>query len=289
MSDRLEGWAYPLDQTVMGYYIADHAFVKAPNNGPSYFNCWGGHSGAHEYKVEGGEGEGNYTLANCYRGIDVLGHTDTAYIEAYGIDGVCHQAANRFLYSACPFWGLPVVVTNPLHGVRGGVASVALFGTYGNSAAAFLGIYGSCKLRHTELPHERPTGERPESVPASYREELGVLLTDYADKVLSGNTPDPSDYIRSEFEICIKHTLGAEFITSKIAELQTKLLNEKDSIAASSVKGEDFAHRINDAVNAWLRQMATHLGEDQYRRLFDLDPNVPLILVRPDIAAGTRQ
>ena len=138
MADRLEGWAYPLDQTILGYYIADHAFVKAPNNGSAYFNCWGGHSGAHQYRVEGGSGDGDYAVANCYRGIPVLGHTDTAYIEAYGLDGVCHKAANRFLYSANPWFGPAVVVTDPIHGVRGGIASVALFGVYGNT---------SCRLR----------------------------------------------------------------------------------------------------------------------------------------------
>ena len=31
MSDRLEGWGVPIDQTVDGYYILDHSFVRAPN------------------------------------------------------------------------------------------------------------------------------------------------------------------------------------------------------------------------------------------------------------------
>jgi hypothetical protein len=289
MSDRLEGWAYPLDQTVFGYYIADHAFVKAPNNDPAYFDCWGGHSGDGQYQVEGGSGDGNYAVADCCRGIDVLGHKDTAYIEAYGIDGVCHQAANRFLYSACPWWGSQVVVTDPSHGVRGGIASVLAYGTYGNSFAAFLPIYATCKLQRTGLSLERPLKATPKSSPAGYREELGVLLTDYADRTLGGNTPNPFDHVRSEFEIVVKYALGKESVTGKMAELQGALLREKETIAASNAKGEDFAHRMNDAINSCLRQMATHLGADQYRRLFDLDPDVPLILVRPEIAAATRQ
>ena len=287
MSNHLEGWAYPLNQKVRGYYIADHAFVKAPNNGPAYFNCWGGHSGAHEYKVEGGSGDGNYALAHCYRGKEVLGYPDTAYIEAYGIDGVCHQAANRFLYSATS-WRKPVTVTN-LHGVKGGIASTLLFGTYGKSVAAFLIIYANCKRKCTGLSFEKPSQAASRSVPADFSEELGILHADYAERALSGNAPSPSDHIRSEFEIVVKHGLGVEFVTDKIAELQTTLLEEKDTIAASSAKGEDFAHRVNETINVSLRQMATHLGAEQYRKLFDLDPDVPLILVRPEIAAATRQ
>ena len=289
MSDRLEGWAYPLDQKVLGYYIADHAFVKAPNNGPGYFNCWGGHSGAHEYRVEGATGEGNYAIADCYRGIDVLGHTDTACIEAYGVDGVCHQAANRFLYSACPWFGKAVVVTDPWHGVRGGIASVAAYGIYGKSEAIFLAIYGTCKAKHTGLALERPSEVAPTSTPTDYREELGALHANYADSVLRGSAQSPLEHIRSEFELVVRHAIGAEFVTGKMAELQLVLHKAKDTIAASSARGEDFAHRINDAVNACLGQMATHLGADQYRKLFDLDPDVPLIFVRPEIAAVTRQ
>lgn len=289
MSDSLEGWAYPLEQTVFGSYIADHAFVKAPNNGPAYFDCWGGHSGDGQYQVEGGAGDGNYAVEDCCRGIDVLGRKDTAYIEAYGIDGVCHQAANRFLYSACPWWGPAVVVTDPFHGVRGGIASVLAFGTYGNTFAAFLSIYGTCKLTHTGLSLERPPKAIPKSSTTGYREELGVLLTDYADRTLRGDTPNPFDHIRSEFEIIVKHALGTEFVTDKIAELHGALLREKETIAASNAKGEDFANKINDAINSCLGQIATHLGADQYRRLFDLDPDVPLILVRPEIAAATRR
>jgi hypothetical protein len=289
MSDSLEGWAYPLEQTVFGYYIADHAFVKAPNNGPAYFDCWGAHSGDGEYQVEGGSGGGNYAIADCYRGIDVLGHTDTAYIEAYGIDGVCHQAANRFLYSACPWLGPQVVVTDPFHGVRGGIASVLAYGVYGNTSASFLSIYATCKFTHTGLSLERPPKAAPKSSTTGYREELGVLLTDYADRTLRGDIPNPFDHIRSEFEIVVKHALGTEFVTDKIAELQGALLREKKTIAASNAEGEDLANRINDAINSCLGQMATHFGADQYRRLFDLDPDVPLILVRPEIAAATRR
>ncbi len=286
MSDKLEGWAYPLNQKVLGYYIADHAYVKAPNNGPAYFNCWGGHSGDHQYQVDGGTGNGNYAMANCYRGPEVMAHTDTAYVVPYGVDGVCHQSANRFLYSACPWVGPAVVVTNPVHGVRGGIASVLAFGVYGHSLAAFLVIYGKCK---TDLAAKVVESPAEESNPQNFFEELGRLHADLADSLLKGNEHDPLKLIRSEFDIVIKHAIGNEFVTDKIAELQTALFKERISIAESSVKGEDFAHKINDAVNVSLRGMATHLGKDQYRKLFDLDPDVPLILVRPEITAVTRK
>lgn len=288
MAEVLEGWAYPLEQTVFGEYIADHTFVKAPNNGPAYFDCWGGHSGVGQYKVEGGSGLGNYAIADCCRGPDVLGYKDTAGI-VYGIDGVCHQTANRFLYSACPWFGPQVVVTDRSTGVRGGIASVFVYGTYGQSFPIWLPMYGTCKLTHTGLSLERPPKAAPKSGTTGYREELGVLHTDYADRTLSGNIPNPFDHIRSEFEIVVKHALGTEFVTGKIAELQGALLREKETIAASNAKGEDLAHRINDAINSCLRQMITHLGADQYRRLFNLDPDVPLILVRPEIAAATQR
>jgi hypothetical protein len=291
MADTLEGWAYPLEQTVFGEYIADHTFVKAPNNGPAYFDCWGGHSGAGEYQVAGGSGPGNHIIADCCRGLDVFGFKDTAGI-IYGIDGVCHQAANRFLLSACPWFLLllpTVVVTNPFTGVRGGVASVLMYGTYGRSFPMWLSTYNTCKSLVAGLPLESPPKAAPESGAAAYHEALGALYAGYADRTLKGDAPSPFDHIRSEFEIVVKHALGTEFVTGRMAELQGALLKEKETVAASNAKGKDIAHRLNAAINSCLGKMATHLGADPYRKLFNLDPDVPLILVRPEIVAATQR
>lgn len=118
---KLEGWVTPTAATK----YADHTFVYCPNYG-FYFNCWGGgdiHGPSAVKNCEGDNGQA-YIRANCYR-CPVLGLPDTAGIGAYGINGVCHQSSNCFLYAA----GTTLRIVNGRP--RGLVQSVGAFGTYG--------------------------------------------------------------------------------------------------------------------------------------------------------------
>jgi hypothetical protein len=277
MSDLLEGWANP----IQALPALDHTFVKAPNNGPAYFDCFGGHEDPAQHLVSGATGDGHYSIADCYRESHIL--PDTAGL-IYGITGVCHQAANRFLYSSWPWFGRPIVVTDPFKGVRGSILSVALYGTLGVDVGIFLITYAACYFSCTGERLENLATPMPNSNPVGYDEELGSLLAGYIDNVRNGVNLDPFEPIRAEFDLGVKHVLGEEFVTDKMAELHQALLREKDEIVAANVRGEDLAHRMNDAVNRYLRQLATHLGSDAYRKLIGFDPDVYIVVVDPEIA-----
>jgi len=287
MTDLLEGWAYPLDAKVAGYYIADHTFVKAPNNGPAFFDCYGGHSGQGEYKVDGGTGNGEYKVANCYRGPDIdlpgVGTVkDTAYL-VYGVGGVCHQVANRFLYSACPWIGKQIIVTGP-KGCRGGMASALVYGIYGG-AAPFTPVYATC--RAVSVPAPRLNNSNPDESPETYEDAINKLHSELALRAENGNPSDTNEIIRDEFNVAIKYTLGEEYATNKIDEIHSSLLKEKDAIVGDGFKGKDLADKINDVLNENLRKVASHIGAKEYKKLFGMDPDKPLILVRPELVANT--
>ena len=131
MSDRLEGWSYPVSETipVSGLKILDHTFVKAPGKGPAFFDCFGGHASPKAHAIAGAAGNGDYSVANCYR--MSLGLPDTAGLGLYATHGVCHQAANRFLWSACGVFSGPTI-----HNAQAYMLTFAMYGTYGRPLVA---------------------------------------------------------------------------------------------------------------------------------------------------------
>ena len=123
----LEGWAaYVSFGDGMTTDWADHTWVSSPQNG-QYFECWGGHSGPSPRKIV--VGNGSYNWANCYR-CPIWPFRDTAGTGIYAIDGVCHQSANCFLYTAN-------VTLN--FNVRGYWFSLFSYGTFGRSYLSVAG------------------------------------------------------------------------------------------------------------------------------------------------------
>src|SRR5712692_6696510 len=88
----VEAWAVPI------LFGADHTFVAQGDTQTDYFACWGQHFDPSP-KQPICTGNINYNLANCYRD-PLFGCPDTAGIGIYGVNGVCHQSANCFLFSA---------------------------------------------------------------------------------------------------------------------------------------------------------------------------------------------
>ena len=113
----IEGWATKISDA------ADHTFVRyAVSEGTfKYFGCWNGHDGPDPRNICSSQGD--YAVPNCYRGKPVGGCKDTAEIGVYAVNGVCHQSANCFLYSASPR-----ITLN--RRVRGYWLSVGFYGTY---------------------------------------------------------------------------------------------------------------------------------------------------------------
>ena len=94
--------------------------------GDEFFDCWGEPSRTGPDRVLICSGEGNYPVANCYRcSLEYEGkiYPDTACIGIYAVNGVCHQSANCFLFTA----GVTLTFE-----VRGYWFTLLAYGTYGN-------------------------------------------------------------------------------------------------------------------------------------------------------------
>jgi hypothetical protein len=107
--------------------FADHAFVGTDD--PVWFNCFGGHDdkkGRHYPYVSG---TGNLLYARSIADLhpwdpksEYSGKPSCGII--YGLNGFCHQAANRILYATDSH----IIFMKP----RGYVLSFILYGNYGN-------------------------------------------------------------------------------------------------------------------------------------------------------------
>jgi len=290
MSDVLEGWAIPVSEQVGPLKILDHTFVKAPNNGPAYFECFSltpVHEGKNVRKLTSGNGD--YSVANCYRLPDVL--PDTAGLGLYATHGVCHQAANRFLYSACGWFDGPTV--SDAHGYA---LSFSFYGTYGRPLAmpfpgppdpnpsppfGFLMIYAGCKGLAKTPP---PADDRPEVA-----EGLPGIAALHSRLHTEEGEQDPNKTIDEELRLLVAAHLGAEFDFCKIREIRGAALSRAHKVATSDLRGAAFADEINAIAVQYLDEMEAHLGEDNHTALFKTTPKERYALVDPRLAeaAGT--
>ncbi len=294
MSDRLEGWSYPVSETVpiSGLKMLDHTFVKAPRRGPEYFDCFGGHGSPKSHALVGAAGDGDYAVANCYR--LPLGLPDTAGLGAYAMHGVCHQAANRFLWSACGPVSGPTVFT-----AQGYAFSSMMYGTYGRSLATppppalyvpgplppadFVVVYAKCRL--VGMAPAAP-GEEVASPPQNVQHLIVAVH-----QQLHGATAatDPNRVLDEELRLVVQDRLGTEVPHEPIQEIRSRGLRRAHVVATSDLDGEAFAHELNAVGARLLDELESHLGPTHYATLMQMEPGERFALVNPELAdrAGT--
>jgi len=290
MADLLEGWSYPVSETVYGLNILDHTFVKAPSNGPAYFNCFGGHAAPQAHPLEGASGNGNYAVANCYRQPSVL--PDTAGLAPYGTHGVCHQAANRFLWSACGLFSGATVHNAQAYGL-----SFSFYGTYGRPLAAppppspwppipepppdFVAIYGACwakaKLVGETLWYEKPAPASPQG----FEQRIVALHAGIHSK---REKVDPNAVLDEELRLLIEERLGPKFELAKIREVRNRALARAHSVATSDLRGRAFADAINGIAVQYQDELEEHLGSENHSQLLSVGPKERYALVDPELA-----
>jgi hypothetical protein len=243
---------------------ADHVWVKAGNG--ATFDCWGGHAPG---KVVC-SGVGNYALADCYRCPlslpEPIGFVpDTACIGFYLEKGVCHQSANRFLYSTG--------VTLPFS-VRGYFLSVALYGVYGGTFQ-FLAVYHACggaKKDMFSLPSGDPIFEAVRQVHASVDLEMS----------------DPNEVIVEETAALIRHHLPdfSALDLDTFKNFQREYLEQKDSVLGSGLQGRELALRFDELCFQVQERLRNFFGDENYVTLMGIDdPNERLSLIA-DYATG---
>lgn len=257
---------------------ADHTWVKSPWNG-QFFDCWGGHSGPNERRVV--SGDGSYNWANCYR-CHIWPFRDTAGIGIYGVDGVCHQTANLFLYSAGR-----TLNTN----VRGYWFSVFTYGVYGRSFWRWLvAPYGTCTWTTSRAldPMSMAAGDDG-SGGGNDRESteedpiIGIVRDVYEPTFARGQQKHPHELLVEETEKVTRHYVP-EVNYEKVRRIQLDYLQKRDDVIARGHKEEQLAKRLDDLARKVQRDLVRELGAEHYEQLMGVKADQQLGIIEPSLA-----
>ena len=284
--------------------LADHTYVSCHiMEDTKAWGCWGGKAGGNMLR----NGVGSTLRA------DVIAEPDErAGVTCYGINGVCHQAANRIL--------LPALMT--VTGARGYRVSEALFGVYGrprglfgighlglcvapfNQANGVFGEHSAClesraKTRQEEGIH-KDNSQKNEPAPDEQR-YLKEVLNRYEmaietfdkKKKLPGveNDEEFIEFQLSLFQLMLDYYLSRESTKSNHKELinvrrQTELdrLEVERSFLNNKLGVSDFVELINSETIKFQKNISNVINKEQYYSLFDLYNDDLVVLVDPEIA-----
>lgn len=238
---------------------ADHTYVVGVDKKTGHklvWNCGGAYEGGRELT----HGEANGLTCDCIslRKEDIKLAGGMAGIR-YGIDGVCHQAANRIMYPA----GLIVDKAN------GWKLSSKIFGTLGLRALDGKGlslwnkILKRCMGIDTEIPQEFRLSETPDPIKEhlleleyDLHEEAGVELSSEQSKNLS------SEYFAFQ-------------------ESQQDLASD---IEKGNITGVGFAMDMNKLISNYLDNVSKIANSPVQEKLFGQEEGKPVYLINPDIA-----
>ena len=237
---------------------AAHTFVGNGNppgsNPPSvYFACWGtSYVQSPWWLPPVCTGNINYDLANCYRD-SWPGSPDTAGIGIYGVNGVCHQAANCFLYSANVTLNLTVL---------GYFTSLMLYGVYGNLYwwQWLPNVYDVCAKKAGLAAPEMLEGAAAE--PSLVDKIRGL----YASYLAQATQPDPHEMLINEAAAVTQHFVP-EADPSKYRDLHAEFLNEKDAVIATGITGKALADKLNSLSRQLQGAIAQRVGAELYKKL----------------------
>jgi hypothetical protein len=282
----LIAWRYP---TVLFARLADHTYVSCGTGGKAW-SCWGGKTGGTAFV----QGTGSTMRADAIAQPD-----ERANIKCYLVNGVCHQAANRILFPA----GKLVV------GARGYWVSEALFGPYGRVR----GVLGLCRApfyKHTGVSGDLPQcvsappggggGDLPpqpagEAELMRYIEEVASLYEGLARLVLADALDefDARSFQMTLFSRLVDFKLGdrvfAEAQRGALMDTRLAVEVEREKLEGLFFREEigpgEFVAAFNELTIQFQRRIAEVLSEGDYRKLFDLSSEEPVVLGDPEIAA----
>lgn len=269
----LEGWASP---TTLTKY-ADHTFVYCPDNN-EIFGCWdGGDIKAPDaVKICAGTYDNAYAVANCYRDSHPP-RPDTAGVGVYGLNGVCHQSANCFLYAA----GTQLVLKGGRPG--GLLESTAAYGAYGaaypfdsadilhRGPAAHAAHWAAWYTANYWWCSGKKDNVKAISKDPIFRETHGL----YERLRSQSQAPNGAAAAKiSDLTILIEHAVPGLDLGA-IADLQYSYLKEHEgflraelpSIPKIKVIDEKSAERVNALSAQFQKALAQRVGADNYMKL----------------------
>ena len=298
----------------------EHTYVYCRET-KRFYNCWGNHVGPKVYDAEGhlvGKKKGvsdhrqlceataqdldplsffDTTAAKVFSGWGWLSgsggslgfengkkHTATAQLY-YLWTGVCHQAANRFLFWTDDYRSRP----RPEKGHWPKFPPTVKKARFFHLAKLLYGYWGRDKIG--KLMHEGKWEEAHEfardnfdayerKVDPPVEQEKPEFLA-----ALSAEEPQPTDFIHEQFAHAIGQALGEDFDPESLLGMQAELLERKDATLHSGDSGPSLAAAINGHVGQFVADAASHLDPEQMRLLFgpEMEEEVHQV-VRPAIA-----
>ena len=250
-NEALEGYAMP----VQNIHIVDHTYVHSFSNGAivKKYGCHG--------REDGGKvickGYGDITWA------EKIAKPDGSAGIRYGIDGVCHQMANRILYPA----GIIVSAAS------GYSLSSLIYGTYGHGefnpdvlkTSTLLSIEGSphfhkVKALHSELPKRSDM-----NINEQIYQEFKLLMEERLNK--SVNLLDTSR------DNQIKQIINSVQDRKKLLDNQ---LNKKE------ISNKIYATSINSLAQEMLDDFAKILSKEEFKQLFNISSSESILLIDPE-------
>ena len=297
--------AYATPTSALPEY-ADHTFVRCSENGQT-FACWSGPAPLDQsVKILEASYPNAYAVADGYRAPISIGGTtypDTAAIGIYGVNGVCHQATNCFMFAST--YGVMSLVHDANGGLRpmGLVASYAAFGTRGTGEPLwYLSAYLPNRGRQDHFFAAGFGAERATSAPPTTEQRREHIVAEFAELVRRAAVFPAED----EKSLAIRMKAGgrrgvmaAETAPAAIpvdpnrfAGLHRDFLAEKDGLLKAEVRdtsrliGEPTAERVNDLAVKFQRKLAEAIGARAYEALTGLDAGQQVRIVDPRIARG---
>ncbi|MBI5927296.1 MAG: hypothetical protein HY836_17020 [Aquabacterium sp.] len=292
------------------YYCSPDKWVKVGNT-PVYFPPEG--------RLLNSTSAGDPNKANCVGGEEskFLGALDWFAGIVYGLNGVCHQMANRLLLAADKL---------TVSGAQGYTLSCIQFGRYGTigsiefvlsyfgwaalpavipALAAFLAgaqVEFGVRCGKCEVPYPGPVllNQNTDDVLQEMRRMSVDELHSFWLDLYECHLADLKDLFKEKVGERINNvTLGAlialyrEMLSPSrvvIEHLHSMIqppldLQQFEQIHLDTHHWLAFAHQFNERVNAQQRRVATLLSRDDYMALFDAAPEQELVLIDPQIMA----
>lgn len=270
--------------TKLVFGAADHTYVEC-GTGRRGWKCFGGKSGGKLIR----RANGSTRRANAIATKDEDGG-----LKCYGINGVCHQAANRILFPA----------SMTVEGARGYGVSQGMFGTYGREG------FGPCRSpfhRHPDVSGDLANcraSEGDDRVEASegltverradatfVREQAAIY--DARANWLEKPNPDPDEIEAFHLEL-FDHMLQFKLGPLLLDDVRARLLEIRREVerrflrielrhAEGELEGPPLAEAVNGLAVDLQNGVAAATTDAQYESLFGLKKYEVVLVIDPDI------
>jgi hypothetical protein len=297
---------------------ADHTYVICSNKA---FGCFGASSGGRKLNDTGGYNElskvdilNHNTPINLFipgfKKVNIPLPTGDAGI-IYGINGVCHMAANRLMVQS----------EKCVHDARFSSVSFALFGVYGTQVpvevvATVVALITSVAtgpfwlVKPALLALQAMSATAVKALLEYYAREAwqdklasaGVVLAAPAagaqpltlhaklatglEAAIRQNSPDDwADYHRFEMETVFKHFLGEDYDPARIDRLMgvhREWSERTVPLMIGAAADEPLSEGINRAGQAFAAGCCDVIGTEDYARLFGATPDIPVRIAVPE-------